>query len=48
MEHPNSIFFESTEIEEMAIFISNIVKQGIQFKSRSYDGGWMIEFTGGF
>jgi|ADurb_Leu_01_Slu_FD_contig_31_1679711_length_451_multi_2_in_0_out_0_1 hypothetical protein len=40
--------FNEEQVKEMAIFISQLVREGVRFKVTNKDSGWIVELTGGY
>jgi hypothetical protein len=49
MDIENSVYFPLTEIQTMAAFLAEIIRQGLAYKVERYDdNGFRIYLLGGF
>ena len=48
MRHPSSVLFNKDQANEMAIFIAQLVREGVLFETETFGNGWVVILTGGY
>ena len=48
MEHGSIFVFTWTQLKELAIFVSQLIREGVTFEVRQNNASFEVKLTGGF